>query len=65
MLEGTFELWVDERHHVLGPGDSFEFQSGRPHRFGNPGDIPTKLIWVLTPPLYQGRTRTEKEIGDV
>lgn len=56
VLEGTFELWVDEKQHLLGPGDSFEFESKRAHRFGNPADNPCKLIWILTPPLYQGQT---------
>ena len=55
ILEGQMELWVDGQRYILNPGDSFTFDSQRAHRFGNPGDTPAKLLWVLTPPLYQGR----------
>lgn len=55
VLDGTLELWVDNQRFLVGPGDSFAFESTRAHRFGNPGDAPTRLLWATTPPLYQGR----------
>ena len=55
VLEGVLELWIDERRHLLESGDSFLFPSARAHRFSNPGNAPTKVVWVLTPALYQGR----------
>jgi len=62
VLEGTFELWVDERQCLLGQGNSFEFESKRAHRSGNPGDRLTRLIWILTPPLYQRRSVMDESI---
>jgi transcriptional regulator with XRE-family HTH domain len=52
VLSGELELWVNEKHVVLGPGDSFAFASDIPHRYGNAGDRETVVIWVITPPSY-------------
>ena len=51
-MQGQFELWVGERHYLLAQGDSFSFNSTEPHRYGNPGDEPCKIVWVITPPTY-------------
>ncbi|MER9281157.1 cupin domain-containing protein [Mesorhizobium sp. M0522] len=50
ILTGKFELWVGERHFRLEEGDSFAFESREPHRYGNPGDIETTIVWTITPP---------------
>lgn len=52
MLSGQFELWVGDRHFVLDAGDSFSFASSEPHRYGNPGKVETRVIWVITPPTF-------------
>jgi transcriptional regulator with XRE-family HTH domain len=52
VIEGTLDLWVGERHFRLQPGDSFSFKSTEPHRCANPGDVVTKVVWVITPPSY-------------
>lgn len=52
VLSGTLDLWVDGRHFRLGEGDSFSFQSTQVHRCANPGDTPTRVLWVITPPHY-------------
>jgi quercetin dioxygenase-like cupin family protein len=52
LLSGSFELWVGERHFLLGEGDSFSFSSQEPHRYGNPGDVDAVVIWVVTPPTF-------------
>lgn len=52
VLEGVLELMINEDKFVLRKGDSFYFQSDQPHSYGNPGKIPTKVIWVNTPPTY-------------
>jgi transcriptional regulator with XRE-family HTH domain len=52
ILTGTFELWVGERHFLLGEGDSFRFASNEPHRYGNPGQTDAVVLWVITPPTY-------------
>lgn len=52
VIEGTLDLWVDAEHYRLLQGDSFGFASTRPHRFANPGDVTTRVIWVITPPVF-------------
>jgi len=52
VLSGTLELWVGEDHFLLSPGDSFSFRSTKPHRYRNPGEEITRVVWVVTPPSY-------------
>jgi transcriptional regulator with XRE-family HTH domain len=52
VLEGALELWVEEERHLLVRGDSFAFASTRPHRYRNPGEVATTVVWAITPPSY-------------
>jgi transcriptional regulator with XRE-family HTH domain len=52
ILEGSLELWVGDNHYMLNVGDSFTFASTSPHRYRNPGGVPTRVVWVITPPSY-------------
>ena len=52
VIRGTLELWVGDRCFRLEEGDSFAFPSTEPHRCRNPGEIQTKVVWVITPPSY-------------
>lgn len=52
VLTGELELWIDGHKHLLQEGDSFRFKSSLPHRFHNPGSSETRVMWVITPPLY-------------
>jgi transcriptional regulator with XRE-family HTH domain len=52
VLSGTLDLWVSGRHFRLHEGDSFSFKSTDVHRCANPGDVPVRVIWVITPPHY-------------
>ena len=52
VLEGELDLWVEDKLYRLAPGDSFRFLSTRPHHFANPGRVPAKVLWVITPPSY-------------
>ena len=52
VLSGTLELWVSGRYFKLTEGDSFAFKSTETHRCANPGDTPTRVLWVVTPPHY-------------
>jgi len=52
VLSGTLELWVSGRALRLQEGDSFSFRSSEVHRCANPGEIPTRVLWVITPPHY-------------
>jgi len=52
VLEGALELTVNDETHLLKPGDSFFFNSDRPHAYRNPGRVKTRVIWINTPPTY-------------
>lgn len=52
VISGTMELWVKGQYVLLEEGDSFSFKSTEPHRCRNPGETPTKVVWVITPPHY-------------
>lgn len=46
VLEGGLELIVDGKKFILGEGDSFRFNSNRPHQFRNAGERTAKVLWV-------------------
>lgn len=46
VLEGGIELVVEGRKFILGEGDSFRFNSNRPHQFRNAGDRTARAVWV-------------------
>jgi mannose-6-phosphate isomerase-like protein (cupin superfamily) len=52
VVAGELELWVGERHFNLGLGDSFAFSGTIPHRWRNPGNGTTQVVWAITPPSY-------------
>jgi transcriptional regulator with XRE-family HTH domain len=52
VLEGELDLWLgDDRHH-LEPGDSATFDCRTPHRWRNPSDARSRVLWVITPASY-------------
>jgi DNA-binding transcriptional MerR regulator/mannose-6-phosphate isomerase-like protein (cupin superfamily) len=52
VLSGSLEIWLDEaQDYVLQVGDSFWFESTHGHRWFNPGEIETALIWINSPPF--------------
>lgn len=52
IVRGRLELWVDGQSVLLETGDSFGFESTRPHRYRNPGPEETEVVWAITPPSY-------------
>lgn len=52
VIAGTLDLWIGERFFQLRQGDSFSFRSTEMHRCANPGDVATRVVWVITPPNY-------------
>lgn len=52
VISGTLDLWVSGQHFKLNAGDSFSFRSTEIHRCANPGQEPTKVVWIITPPQY-------------
>lgn len=52
VVSGRLDLWIADRHIELSEGDSFAFSSETPHRYANPTDEETVVIWAITPPTY-------------
>ncbi len=46
ILEGGIELVVDGRKEILSAGDSFQFESTRPHSYCNAGQVTCRAVWV-------------------
>lgn len=51
LISGTLEVWIEDRHFVLEPGDAFRFHH-QEARWHNPGTEPAVLVWVVAPPVY-------------
>ncbi|HHJ4328344.1 TPA: cupin domain-containing protein, partial [Klebsiella pneumoniae] len=49
LVDGRLELTVGDEVFVLEPGDSYYFESSKPHRFRNPFDAPARLVSATTP----------------
>jgi transcriptional regulator with XRE-family HTH domain len=61
VFEGKLRLTVDGTTYNAEPGDSFAFSYDRPHSFGNTGKRPTRVLFVLAPPVdFASRSRTGK-----
>jgi mannose-6-phosphate isomerase-like protein (cupin superfamily) len=52
VLKGTIELTVGNEVFVLNAGDSYYFDSRKPHRFRNIGKTAAEAISVNTPPSF-------------
>jgi DNA-binding transcriptional MerR regulator/mannose-6-phosphate isomerase-like protein (cupin superfamily) len=53
VLSGSLEIVMDgDRFFVLNAGDSFYFESRRPHSWRNASDQKTVAIWINTPPTF-------------
>ncbi len=52
VVSGEVELIVDDRSFHLREGDSFAFQSERPHHYRNNGTKRASIFWVNTPPTF-------------
>ena len=52
VLEGCYEVEVGGRVYRLEENDSITFSSALPHRMRNPGEKPSKTLWVITPPSF-------------
>jgi transcriptional regulator with XRE-family HTH domain len=47
VLEGRLGVQLGFDEYALGPGDSIAFDSTKPHRLWNLGDVPVKGIWFV------------------
>jgi transcriptional regulator with XRE-family HTH domain len=52
ILEGCHEVHLGEAVYTLEAGDSITYSSRIPHWYRNPGDVPVRSIWVITPPTF-------------
>lgn len=54
VVSGHMQLWVEGREILLGPGDAVFIAPGERHYVLNPGSIPTRAVFVLSPPIPLG-----------
>ncbi len=47
VISGTLGVKIGFTEYELGPGDSIAFDSTRPHRLYNRGDVPVKAVWFV------------------
>lgn len=47
VLEGQLHLNVDGELAILDVGDSFQFDSSRPHGVGNQQSYPCRVLWIM------------------
>jgi transcriptional regulator with XRE-family HTH domain len=47
VLSGVLEVTIGIVTYQLRPGDSISFQSTKPHRLRNAGDVPAEAIWLV------------------
>lgn len=53
VMAGELELWLDElERYTLREGDSFWFESTTGHRWYNPSNQETILLWINSPPTF-------------
>ena len=52
LLVGILELTIGGVKYELFEGDSFYFDSNRDHRYRNPGDKDTMVVWINHPPTF-------------
>jgi transcriptional regulator with XRE-family HTH domain len=52
VIAGEIEVTVNNETRVLGPGDSYYFDSKLPHRFRNVGDSVCEIVSASSPPTF-------------
>jgi DNA-binding transcriptional MerR regulator/uncharacterized RmlC-like cupin family protein len=52
VLRGELAITLGKEEYRLKAGDSFYFESATPHRWKNPGQTETWVLWVNTPPTF-------------
>lgn len=50
VLSGTMVLWAEGREVTLQAGDAVFLRPGERHWVANPGSVPTRALFVLSPP---------------
>lgn len=52
VLAGNINLHLGDELFPLEEGDSFRFDSTRPHYIHNTHSTPARVLWIATPPVY-------------
>ena len=52
VLEGQYEVTVEDKTYILNEGDSIYFPSHLPHKMRGIGRKRCKTLWVITPPSF-------------
>ncbi|MEG1409003.1 cupin domain-containing protein [Clostridium sp.] len=52
IIEGEMKIILENEEYILGKGDSFYFDSKRPHVYENYGDGKCVLVCAMTPPSF-------------
>jgi len=52
IMQGEFQIALENKDYRLKPGDSFYFESTTSHHWSNPGNDETWVLWVNTPPTF-------------
>jgi len=52
VVEGTLDVFINDKKYVLEDGDSLYFNSTQNHKFKNNYDKLVKVVWVVTPPTF-------------
>lgn len=52
LLEGSLDVYVNEKRYELNEGDSLYFKSTQKHKFKNETSKRAKVLWVVTPPTF-------------
>ena len=52
VLSGELDLMIEDKVYNLKRGDTFYFNSTRPHGYINHSEEITEVLWVISPPTY-------------
>lgn len=52
VLEGSIELVLGTKCHLIQAGDAFHFSSQTPHGYRNVGKVTARIFWVNTPATF-------------
>ena len=52
VLDGCLRVWLNGQAYELEAGDAITFPCATPHRWLNPGESETRVIWIITPSTY-------------
>jgi DNA-binding transcriptional MerR regulator/uncharacterized cupin superfamily protein len=52
LVRGQLNIWLADQEYRLRAGDSFYFASQTAHRWSNPGNTETTILWINTPPTF-------------